>query len=85
MADSEDPTQDFPTELQDRLSNFDESLTEVEEILKPLHGTPINELQSKVYYFTFVLCIIAQRLTLIKCPKGDNHSGPCHVVINQFE
>ena len=40
----------FPSELRDKLSNFDESLSEVEDLFRSLQDKPISELQDKVLY-----------------------------------
>ncbi|ELU03495.1 hypothetical protein CAPTEDRAFT_102365 [Capitella teleta] len=43
MANAED---NFPEELQERLSSFDESLSNFEELIKSLHETPLNQVQA---------------------------------------
>ena len=40
--------EDFPDELQDRLSSFDDAVSELEEILKPLHNVPIHQIHEEV-------------------------------------
>ncbi|XP_023933693.1 nuclear nucleic acid-binding protein C1D [Lingula anatina] len=41
-------SEDFPSEIQDQLSSFDDSLTKVEDTLKPLLMTPLNEVHEKL-------------------------------------
>ena len=41
--------EDIPTELQGRLSNFDDALSKIEEILEPVHSVPLSEIHAKVY------------------------------------
>ena len=40
----------IPTELQDRLGEFDEALSTIENIFEPLHDRPLNELHTKVFH-----------------------------------
>ncbi len=44
----EHATENFPSELQDRLTNFDGSLSRVEDVLQRLHSIPLNEIHTKV-------------------------------------
>ena len=44
----EHASDNFPSELQDRLTNFDGSLSKVEEVLQRLHSIPLNEIHTKV-------------------------------------
>ena len=38
----------FPSELQERLTDFDDALTQVEDVLKPLHSVPLSDIHTKV-------------------------------------
>ena len=40
--------EDIPSELQGRLSNFDDALSKIEEVLEPLHSVPLSEIHAKV-------------------------------------
>ena len=40
--------EDLPTELQGRLTTFDNALSKIEEVLDPLHSVPLSEIHSKV-------------------------------------
>ena len=48
MAATEENVDEFPTELQDRLSGFDDSLGAIEDILKPLHDVPLSQVHVNV-------------------------------------
>ena len=39
----------FPTELQERLTDFDDALTQIEDVLKPLHSIPLTDIHTKVF------------------------------------
>ena len=45
-------TDDFPDELQDRLSSFDDTVAHLEEALKPLHDVPIHQIHGEVRIWT---------------------------------
>ena len=49
MEESVSP-EDVPSELQGRLSNFDDALSKIEEVLEPLHSVPLSEIHAKVVY-----------------------------------
>ena len=40
--------EDLPSELQGRLTTFDNALSKIEELLDPLHSVPLSEIHSKV-------------------------------------
>ena len=48
MDDNVVVDESFPTELQERLTDFDDALTQVEEVLKPLHSVPLSDIHTKV-------------------------------------
>lgn len=48
MAFSRGKSDEFPSELNERLSNFDDSLSKVEDIVKVVHDQPIGDLHAKV-------------------------------------
>ena len=39
---------DLPSELQDKMTDFDEALTRIEAVLEPLHSVPLSEVHAKV-------------------------------------
>ena len=45
---AESVNDDFPEELQDRLTSLDDAVSHVEEILRPLNEIPIHELHEDV-------------------------------------
>ncbi|KAK2177884.1 hypothetical protein NP493_574g01040 [Ridgeia piscesae] len=48
MDDNVVVDESFPTELQERLTDFDDALTQVEEVLKPLHSVPLSDIHTKL-------------------------------------
>ena len=58
-------TDTFPTELQDRLTAFDEALSQFEDVVKPLHSIPLNEVQSEVLSTIILLYIQPFKLLLL--------------------
>ena len=45
----ENADEDFPTELHDRLTAFDDALNDIEKTLDPLHTVALNQRHEKVY------------------------------------
>ena len=40
--------EDLPSELQGRLTTFDNDLSKIEEVFDPLHSVPLSEIHAKV-------------------------------------
>ena len=45
---------DFPSSLHNKMDAFEESLTEVEDVLKPFLKVPIADLHEKVTKFSLI-------------------------------
>ena len=53
----ENKDEGLPEELQHKLHAFDESLTEVEDVLKPFLKIPISDLHDKVSFAAIVIVL----------------------------
>ena len=54
----ENKDEGLPEELQHKLHAFDESLTEVEDVLKPFLKIPVSDLHDKVSFAAIVIVLI---------------------------
>ena len=41
--------EEFPEEIEERLTTFDDALSQVEEIFQTIQNVPLTEIQSQVY------------------------------------